>query len=323
MSRPLRIEYEDAYYHVMNRGRGRQAIFHDEDYYDAFLETLSEAHQRFGMQVHAYCLMSNHYHLLVKTPEGNLQRGMRHVGGVYTQRYNRLKKTDGSLFRGRYKAILVDHDAYLLHLSKYIHKNPLEARLVGRLEDHVWSSYRSYIGQSKPEPWLYRQEVYGQLNSKRQLARKYQAYVNENDGDDVLEGFYSRERLSPILGDEDFIEGIKDKYYEVTEEASYREKRRLSLSMEKIVEAVCDRFRVSDVEIYPVRKGPGAKNQPRQISMYLCQNIGGYRLHEIAEHFGLGHYGGVSNAIYRLKQDIAVDPKLTRAVDAIINRFDP
>ena len=96
MCRPLRIEYPYAYYHVMNRGSGRQAIFHDEAYFQAFLQTLSESHERFGLEIHAYCLMTNHFHLLVKTPEGNLQRAMRHIGGVYTQRYNRMKKTDSS-----------------------------------------------------------------------------------------------------------------------------------------------------------------------------------------------------------------------------------
>ncbi len=113
MSRPLRIEYENACYHVMNRGRGRKAVFHDERYYTAFYQCLSEAHQRFGLQIQAYCLMGNHYHLLVRTPRGNLSRAMRHVNGLYTQRYNRLKHTDGPLFRGRYKAILIDASAYL------------------------------------------------------------------------------------------------------------------------------------------------------------------------------------------------------------------
>ena len=101
MPRPLRMEYENAYYHVMNRGRGRQQIFHGEPYYQAFLTTLSEAHQRFGLEIHAYCLMGNHYHLLLCTPRGNLSRCMRHINGLYTQRYNRLKKTDGPLFRQR------------------------------------------------------------------------------------------------------------------------------------------------------------------------------------------------------------------------------
>lgn len=180
MSRPLRIEYENAYYHVMNRGRDRQSIFYGDEYYEAFLATLAEAHDRFGVEIHAYCLIGNHYHLLLKTPEGNLQRVMRHVNGVYTQRYNRLKKTDGSLFRGRYKAILIDSDEYLLHLSRYIHKNPIEAGLVNHLVGYPWSSYPYYAGACPSSAkWLYTREVYEQLNIKRMFAKKYQLFVEQ------------------------------------------------------------------------------------------------------------------------------------------------
>ena len=108
MARPLRIEYEDAFYHVMNRGRGRQWKFPNPDFCSDFLTGIDESHKRFGIEIHAYCLMGNHYHLLVMTPRGNLSRAMRHIDGVYTQRHSRRKKTDGSLFRGRYKAIVVD-----------------------------------------------------------------------------------------------------------------------------------------------------------------------------------------------------------------------
>ena len=118
MPRTERLEYENAYYHVMNRGRGRQNVFHGRVYFEAFLDCLAEAHERFAAHVHAYCLMSNHYHLLISTPLANISRIMRHVNGVYTQRYNRLKRTDGPLFRGRFKSIIVDADAYLLQVCK-------------------------------------------------------------------------------------------------------------------------------------------------------------------------------------------------------------
>ena len=114
----MREGLSDAFYHVMNRGRARQTIFHDEDDYQAFLKTLEESYERFDAVIHAYCLMNNHYHLLIETPRANLDRIMRHINGVYTQRYNRLKRVDGPLFRGRYKAILVDKDEYLLQLSR-------------------------------------------------------------------------------------------------------------------------------------------------------------------------------------------------------------
>ena len=119
MSRPLRIEFPGAFYHVMNRGRGggRINIFHSEDYYLAFLRALEKSVNRFGIIIHAACLMTNHCHLLIETPHANLSRTMRHINGVYTQRHNRLAKSDGPIFRGRFKSLLLDKDAYLLHLS--------------------------------------------------------------------------------------------------------------------------------------------------------------------------------------------------------------
>ena len=124
MSRALRIEYEGAWYHIMNRGAGKQIIFHNETHYNLFLKLLSEIHNRYRIEVHAYCLMNNHYHLLIRTPLANLSRAMRHINGVYSQRYNGLQKTDGPLFRGRFKSIIIDSENYLLRLSRYIHLNP-------------------------------------------------------------------------------------------------------------------------------------------------------------------------------------------------------
>lgn len=122
----------------MNRGRGRQVIF-PLAYYQAFLNTLEEAYRQFDAVIHAYCLLSNHYHLLLETPRANLERIMRHVNGVYTQRHNRLKRTDGPLFRGRYKAMLIQDEAYLLQVGRYIHRNPVEVK---GASSQILESYR-------------------------------------------------------------------------------------------------------------------------------------------------------------------------------------
>ena len=137
-------------------------ICHGDIYYETFLTTVAEACQRFDCIIHAYCLMSNHYHILIETPNANLSRVMRHINGVYTQRYHRLKHTDASLFRGRYKAILVSQDEYLLQLSRYIHRNPIETTvpMVERLEDYHWLSYPAFIGLREPEKWLERGLTY-------------------------------------------------------------------------------------------------------------------------------------------------------------------
>jgi len=122
MSRPLRIQYPDAWYHVMNRGRRGDEIFTEAKDYTAFIDLLKEIVDDYNVKVSAYCLMSNHYHLLVQTPDANISRAMRHLNGVYTQRYNRIHHCDGQLFRGRYKAIVVEADSYLLELLRYIHR---------------------------------------------------------------------------------------------------------------------------------------------------------------------------------------------------------
>ena len=134
MSRPLRIEFPDAWYHVMNRGRRGEDIFSDKQDYMRFMELLKETSEMWNIRIAAFCLMPNHYHMLIQTPEANISRSMRHLNGVYTQRYNSRHKCDGQLFRGRYKSILIDSDSYLLQAVRYIHRNPLKSGLADTLD---------------------------------------------------------------------------------------------------------------------------------------------------------------------------------------------
>ena len=143
MVRPLRIEFAGALYHITSRGDRRENIYDSDADRDNFLEVLEKVCQQYNWSVHAYCLMSNHYHLLVETPDGNLSKGMRQLNGVYTQKYNRTNNKVGHVFQGRYKSILVDGDAYLLELSRYIVLNPVRAQMVRVAKDWRWSSYVS------------------------------------------------------------------------------------------------------------------------------------------------------------------------------------
>jgi putative transposase len=133
----------------MNRGRRAEDIFSGNGDYDLFVHLLRESSQAWNVRVAAFCLMTTHYHLLIQTPEANLSRCMRHVDGVYTQRYNRAHRCDGPLFRGRYRAILVEADTYLLQVLKYIHRNPLRAGVVQNLEAYEWSSHRGYLSPGR------------------------------------------------------------------------------------------------------------------------------------------------------------------------------
>jgi putative transposase len=153
MARPLRIQYEEAVYHVMNRGTGRRPTFIGEVDHGAFLDMLAEAHRIWAIEVFGYCLMRNHYHVCLRTPKGNLARVMRHVDGLYTQRFNRRHRREGALFRGRYRAIVVDRDEYLSAVVRYIHLNPVEAGIVKTPEDYRWSSHWEYLRARGAPKW--------------------------------------------------------------------------------------------------------------------------------------------------------------------------
>ncbi|MDO8369425.1 MAG: transposase [Candidatus Nitrotoga sp.] len=145
MSRPIRIEFSNALYHVTARGDRREDIFEDDEDRQMFLSTLAQVITQFNWICHAWCLMDNHYHLLIQTPDGNLSKGMRQLNGIYTQASNRCHQRVGHLFQGRFKAILVDSDAYLLELTRYVVLNPVRAGMVKKPADWKWSSYRASV----------------------------------------------------------------------------------------------------------------------------------------------------------------------------------
>jgi len=300
MPRAERLEYENAYYHVMNRGRGRRDIYHGKPYYEAFLNCLKEAHTRFGMEVHAYCLMGNHYHLLVKTPLGNIGRCMRHVNGVYTQRYNRLKKTDGSLFRGRYKAILIERDTYLATLTRYIHRNPIETKkpLVDNLSLYVWSSYSSYINKKQAPDWLYREETYALLGYQQRYVG-YKSFVGLGVDEEVDE-IYSKKKLPSILGSKDFREGVY---------ANEENKELVSFIKKQSVDApgigliVTEVARLTKIESRSIYQGVRGRRQvARWMAMSLCQTVGRKTLNEIATAFNIKHISGVTHQVRQFKE---------------------
>ena len=321
MPRPLRIEYENAYYHVMNRGRGRQHIFHGDDYFNAFLATLDEAHQRFGLQVLCYCLMSNHYHLLVKTPEGNLGRAMRHVNGQYTQRYNRLRKTDGPLFRGRYKAILVEQDSYQLQLSRYIHRNPVEAGIIDKLESYLWSSYPCYITSQPPPGWLYREEIYQQLSVKSRRREKYRAFV-ELGIDEEIATFYGKGNQAAYLGSDEFRDWAYSHRQTDDTVVSKGILKRFRPGLSEIATQISNHFGVDADTLTRDQRGRADENIPRWVFMYIAQEVGGQKLRDIADFLDLQRTGSIPTTIAKLKLRMKEDGALARRVLNIKREYD-
>ncbi|HHT9135604.1 MAG TPA: transposase, partial [Candidatus Avalokitesvara rifleensis] len=158
MARPLRLQYPGALYHITARGNERKAIFRSDEDREGFLVILAQAVDRYRLILHAYVLMGNHYHLLVETREANLSLALRHLNGLYTTYFNHIHRRVGHLFQGRYKAILVEKESYLLELSRYIHLNPVRAQVASQLQSFVWSSYLDYVGRRRAPKWLTREE---------------------------------------------------------------------------------------------------------------------------------------------------------------------
>ena len=179
----------------MNRGRRHEDIFHDVSDYLLFLEVLRDTVKMWNLRVSAYCLMPNHYHILVQTPDGNLSRCMRHLNGVYTQRFNCKNKLDGQLFRGRYKSVLVEEDNHLLELLRYIHRNPLKAGMVTDLNAYSWSSHRGYLANEQGWSWLYRDTLLNMFSTTRNKAfSDYLEFVTQHNTDEI-EYFFARKNL--------------------------------------------------------------------------------------------------------------------------------
>ena len=177
-----------------------------------FTDLLRETSEIWNVRIAAYCLMPNHYHMLIQTPDANISRSMRHLNGVYTQRYNSRHRCDGQLFRGRYKSILIGTDSYLLQVVRYIHRNPLQAGLVQNLEAYKWSSHIGYLSIAKKWDWLYKNYILSLLSQNRKdWLRHYRKWVSVEEDDEVSQKI-SGVRWPVCLGPQTFIDRIKEKY---------------------------------------------------------------------------------------------------------------
>jgi hypothetical protein len=253
--------------------------------------------------------MGNHYHLLLRTPDANLSRAIRHLDGVYTQHFNRSTGTDGPLFRGRYRSIVVDADQYLLQVSRYIHRNPLEAGIVDELVDYPWSSYRAYALDADVMPWLHRSTIRSALSAR---PERYRAFV-ERDRDYALAIDFD---TTGILGDDDFRAAVLDRFAGDAREVPHtRASSSEPPAPERIAAAVAAALDVD--RDAPFREGRGRTNEARLLTMALCQTLGRMRLDAIRAFFSLGHYGSVAAALNRYRRLRAARPDLREAEERI------
>jgi REP element-mobilizing transposase RayT len=328
MARPLRIQYENAYYHVTCRGNARQGIFANDQDRSAFLDLLNRSRQIYQVQVLAYVLMRNHFHLVVKTPLGNLQEFMRHFNISYTCYFNRRHKRVGHLYQGRYKAFLIDADSYLQEVTRYLHLNPIrvkgKADLVVKekkrdLERYSWSSYVYYVGRRKGNSFLASEEILGYFGGNASRGRRnYRKFVEEGlEGE--IESPLQKGRGHGIVGDEDFVEGVRDRFLK-----RIRESREVPgfkgiisrTAPAKILGVVCKEMGVNGEEL----QKKGERRIGRGLLMEMLYRYGGLNQREIGEMMGVD-YSSVSVARKRFQLLSEGDKKVLELMERVQNKM--
>jgi REP element-mobilizing transposase RayT len=281
MTRPLRLEFAGALYHVTARGDRRENIYDSSKDRLSFLEVLGSVCDECNWLCHAYCLMDNHYHLIVETPDANLSRGMRQLNGIYSQRFNRAHNREGHCFQGRYTAIHVDKKSYLLELARYVVLNPVRAEMVHTAGEWPWSSYRATIGKVKRFEWLQTDWLLASFGGTSKTAiEAYKKFVSEGKGQPSP---WQELRNQVYLGGTEFIS-----------------------QMQGLIEGDKE---LSEIPISQRRPRPLAiKNYEssalnRDDAIYLTYLSGGYTLKEIGDYFGL-HYSRVSRIVKRAKGNV-------------------
>lgn len=274
MSRPLRIEYPGAIYQITSRGNARSDIYLSKEDRHTFLKILEQVCERYHWQCYAWCLMTNHYHLVIETKQANLSRGMRQLNGLYTQTFNRSHHRVGHLFQGRYKAILIDKDSYLLEVVRYVLLNPVRAKMVKSVGQYPWSSYRAMINKVNAPVWLAKDGVLGHFGKREVTAQKhFIKFMREVKKQSPL---WEQLRQQLYLGDEQFV-------------SQQQKKQSLEIGLSEIPK-IQRRQIIKSLDDY------SKKYSQRNDAILAAFESGGYSQKEIADYFNL-HYSTVSKII--------------------------
>ena len=287
MARPLRIEYEGAYYHVLSRGNKQQPIFLADYDRQTFLKTIARMSERFDVTIIAYVLMDNHYHLLIRTNRPNLSKSMQWLGTTYTTIFNLSNSQSGHLFQGRFKSIIVENEAYLLQLSYYIHRNPLRAGIVHRLIDYPWSSYPAYAYNLRCPDWLNTDLLlsqFGPANTGRNAYRKkVQKYADEE------KSIWEEVKHGVIFGSKVFIDRIKTDYLSREGQADIPVLNNIVEDAD-LVEVIKTTSAILKIDIQRVRSSRRISKSDmihRDMLLYYLWQCGRYSNSEIGSQFGL------------------------------------
>lgn len=313
MARPYRLQAEGCFYHITSRGNNRKAIYISEKDRVKFLEYLTTAKDKFKFYVYAYCLMTNHYHMFIETTQANLSRIMQYLNTAYTTYYNVKRKHSGHLFQGRYKSILVEQDAYFAELTRYIHLNPVRAKIVTHPIQYPWSSYKAYI-QNKDDGFV-------DLNRVKQFLgmdlTRYSAFVEKakdypNPFKNVYAGF--------ILGGVKFIKDKLNHLQTEVESKDFAYKRAVKniIEHESIINAVADYFKITSDDLCYSKKRPLTA---KHMAIYLIRRKTGLTNAQVGSLFNMKH-SAVSMAVLGFEKRMNQDEKLRLTVNKINWKFE-
>lgn len=321
MARALRIQYPGAVYHVTCRGNERKEIFKDDFDKTTFLKILNDSRRIYNIKIHAYVLMTNHFHLLIETPMGNLSEFMRHFNITYTGNYNRRHKRAGHLYQGRYKSILVEKETYLSTLSRYIHLNPVnikgikgkdEGKNIRYIKGYKWSSLPGYINRKKKQEFIdysFVLEEYGGDNDQGRTAYKNRIFNELSMKEGIKEDIVGQS----ILGRDEFIEWVKDTYLKTDTDKRERPSLRSLHSYRAQDEIIRVFEKETGRDIEDIKKERGSL---RQILMDFLYRIGGVKGAEIGRIMGVD-YSTVSQGRKRLSEKLQKDIKLQKLVSQL------
>jgi REP element-mobilizing transposase RayT len=319
MARQLRVEFENAFYHVTSRGNQRDKIFYDAADRERFLEILSRTKERYGFLLHAYALMDNHYHLLMETPKANLSQIMQNINTSYTVYVNRKYQRSGHLLQGRFKGIIVDKDRYLIALSRYIHLNPVRAKLVKRPADYPWTSYKAFLDQKAEDSLVDTGDTLSYFSKHRKRAvRAYREFVEAAEGKE--ENPFAAMEAGLLLGKGPFKAKVlrRIEKMKVDEESPQARRLRKRVSVDAVIKA-CQLFygRNRKALVERVRG-----NEGRQVAIYLAKILSGEKGKEIGRHFGIKG-PAVSDAIKRIEGRLEKESQLRERIEFLRGRILP
>lgn len=313
MSRPYRILGENEFYHITSRGNGRRNIYNEDKDYIKFLDYLVRVKEKFQFRLYAYVLMTNHYHLLIQTLQANLHRIMHYINGSYTTYYNKIKRNTGHLFQGRYKSLIVDADSYFKELTRYIHLNPVKAKIAEKPEEYRWSSYKGYLS-GKGDGYIDKEAI---KNVLCMSVNEYKRFVCSGitEKEDIFKDVYAGSMLGGASFIKEKIEELKLQMESV--DISYLSRYKGSIEAEDIVDYISSEYKIKKEDLL---KSKNKQNQAKKNCIYLLKRLTGSSNKEIGKTFNIS-YSAVSKAGSSFEEEMLKNKKTKKLIESQVSHF--